>query len=130
MGGASVFLAGAYNAMLHRSPFFSRTLIRATGRALLLSFPSHGLSDPSHVRVHTFFSDAAPCGRRFRIGVVGSPGFYKSYVCPRRVRSLQQAELYGVYGALKAAVGCWLRSVAVGIDNLLRCYSQSLEQRL
>ena len=127
MGGASVFLAGAYNAMLHRSPFFSRTLIRATGTALLLSFPSHGLSDPSHVRVHTFFSDAAPCGRRFRIGVVGSPGFYRSYVCPRWVRSLQQAELYGVYGALKAAAGCRLRSVAVGIDNeAVRVQSASL----
>ena len=113
--------------MLHRSPFFSRTLIRATGTALLLSFPSHGLSDPSHVRVHTFFSDAAPCGRRFRIGVVGSPGFYRSYVCPRWVRSLQQAELYGVYGALKAAVGCRLRSVAVGIDNeAVRVQSASL----
>ena len=127
MGGASVFLAGAYNAMLHRSPFFSRMLIRATGTALLLSFPSHGLSDPSHVRVHTFFSDAAPCGRRFRIRVVGSPGFYRSYVCPRWVRRLHQAELYGVYGALKAAVGCRLRSVAVGIDNeAVRVQSASL----
>ena len=117
MGEASVFLAGAYNAMLHRSPFFSRNLIRATGTALLLSFPAHHLSEPPHVRVHTFFSDAAPCGQRFRIGVVGSPGFYRSYFCPRWVSSLQQAELFGVYGALKAAVGRQLRSVAVGIDN-------------
>ena len=103
--------------MLHRSPFFSRNLIRATGTALLLCFPAHDLSEPPHVRVHTFFSDVAPRGQRFRIGVVGSPGFYRSYVCPRWVSSLQQAELFGVYGALKAAVGCQLRSVAVGIDN-------------
>ena len=115
--GASPFLAGAYIAMLHRSPVFGRHLARATGTVLLLSFPAHTLRAPSHTRVHTFFSDAAPCGERFRIGVVGSPDFYRSYVCPRWVRSLQQAELFGVYGALKAAVGCRLHSVAVGIDN-------------
>ena len=61
------------------------------------------------------------------LGSVVPHGFYRSYVCPRWVHSLQQAELYGVYGALKAAVGCRLRSVAVGIDNeAVRVQSASL----
>ena len=88
LGGASPFLAGPYTAMLHRSPVFDRHLARATGTILLVSFPAHALRTPSHTRIHTFFSDAAPCGERFRIGVVGSPGFYRSYVCLRWVRSL------------------------------------------
>ena len=117
LGGASPFLAGAYTALLRRSPIFGRSLARATGTVLLLSFPAHALRAPSHTRLHTFFSDAAPCGKQFRIGVFGAPGFYKSYVCPRWVRSVQQAELFGVYRTLKAAVGCRLTSVAVGIDN-------------
>ena len=117
LGGASPFLAGAYTALLRRSPIFGRSLARATGTFLLFSFPAHALRAPPHTRRHTFFSDAAPCGKRFRIGVVGAPGFHRSYVCPRWVRSLQQAELFGVYGTLKAVVGCRLTSMAVGIDN-------------
>ena len=117
LGVASPFLVGAYTALLRRSPIFGCSLARATGIVLLFSFPAHALRAPSHTRIHTFCFDAAPCSKRFRIGVVGAPGFYRSYVCPRWVRGLQQAELFGVYGALKAAVGCRLTSVAVGIDN-------------
>ena len=57
--------------------------MRATVAVLLFAFPAHSLRAPSHTRIHTFFFDATPCGKRFKIGVVGSPGFYRSYVCPR-----------------------------------------------
>ena len=117
MGGSSPFVAGAYATMRAGSPFFTRTLIRATAMVLLLSFPSHCLHLPSHTRSHAFFCDAAECGSRFRVGVVGSPGLYRSYLCPQWVHSLQQAELYGAYSALKVAVGCRLHSVVIGIDN-------------
>ena len=116
LAGASPFLAGAYAAMYHRSPFFWPQPGPCHWHRPSSLFPSTH-TPSSHTRVHTFFSDAAPCGARFRVGVVGSPGFYRTYICPRWVHNLQQVELFGVYGALKAAVGCRLHSVAVSIDK-------------
>ena len=54
-----------------------------------------------------FFSDAAERPERaghFRVGVVGLTGTYKSFKCPGWVRTLQQAELWGVYVAMKISV--------------------------
>ena len=63
-----------------------------------------------------FFSDAAERPEhpgRFRVGVVGLTGTYKSFKCPSWVRTLQQAELWGVYVAMKIAVYIY-RNVAGG----------------
>ena len=88
LGGTSPFLAGAYATMAARSAVFSRALVRATGAVLLLSFPPHNFLQHARARMHTVFSDVAPCGHRFRVGVVGGPSSCRDYLCPRWVRNM------------------------------------------
>ena len=49
--------------------------------------------------------------------MVGSPGCYRTRMCPPGITSLQQAELYAAYWAAQIAVYKGARSVAVGVDN-------------
>ena len=51
------------------------------------------------------------------MGVVGSPGCYRTRMCPSWITSLQQAELYAAHWATQIAVYKGVRSVAVGVDN-------------
>ena len=51
------------------------------------------------------------------MGVVGSPGCYRTRMCPSWITSLQQAELYAAYWATQIAVYKGARSVTVGPDN-------------
>ena len=63
------------------------------------------------------FTDAAPEGSGFRVGVVGEKGFYRSMRCPPWVSSLQQAELFAVYMVAKLATYRGHASVGIGSDS-------------
>uniref|UniRef100_A0A7S4D2Q4 Uncharacterized protein n=1 Tax=Eutreptiella gymnastica TaxID=73025 RepID=A0A7S4D2Q4_9EUGL len=119
LAGAAPFLAGWYRSMCAGSHWFTRAMVRSTGTALMLGFPQHALHCATGAckRTFTFFSDAALDGDGFWAGVVGALGIYRSYRCPKWVSSLQQAELYAAYAAMKVAVGNRFHSIAVGIDN-------------
>ena len=73
------------------------------------------------------FADAAPEGERFRIGIVGEKGFYRSSICPEWVASLQQAELFVVYAVAELASYRGFQSVHIGSDsNVARAQINSL----
>ena len=73
--------------------------------ALMLSCLGHSFRARAQMEGMTIFSDAAECRRgRSRVGIVGCCGPYKSYLCLRWIKTLQQGELWGVYVAAKIAV--------------------------
>ena len=73
---------------------FSKALARATTTPFLFTFPSHTMNSPYRYCRMTPFADAAPCKARFRVGLVRWAGIYKHELCPKWVKTLQQAELY------------------------------------
>ena len=106
--GALPFLSGAYQAVQRAAGGMvdlSGTAVRGVGTAIM----------PAHIPRHfpnaktegfVFLSDAAerPKHRgRFRVGLVGLTETYKSFKCPTWIRILPQAELWGVYLAMKIA---------------------------
>ena len=80
-----------------------RALARATATSLLFAFPSHVVDSFRLCKRRTLLADAAPCNSRFRVGLVGSGRLYKHVLCPEWVHTLQQAELYAAYFAIKMA---------------------------
>ena len=116
MGGAVPFLARACRNICAGSLWFTHALARATGKALMLGFPKHDLAKCAAAHKCTFamFSDAAIVDNGFQAGVVGAPGVYRTYLCPKWVKSLKKAELYAAYAATKVAVGSRLQSSLSG----------------
>lgn len=103
LGGAGPFLAGSYralNAATDRVPL-SAALSRGMATSIMLACLGHRFREPTRAKPIILFADAAEEGARFRVGVVGSKGLYRSTLCPRWVRSLQQAELWGILYAAK-----------------------------
>ena len=133
LGGSSPFLAGAYRAMHDTASTgapaqFTRALQRSMALAIMLSCLGHRFHPRAPEGGMTIFSDAAECrSGRFRIGITGRYGPYKSFLCPKWVTTLQQGELWGVYIALKIAVyiaenargkgAAEQRAIAVGTDS-------------
>jgi len=107
-GGAGAFVAGAH-AALHKAQEgsgiidFNARLAKSVGTAVLLAHIPHSF-EPVRTGGWTLFSDAAEDGDRFRVGIVGLRGLYKSVLCPTWIESLQQAELFGIYLAAKLAI--------------------------
>ena len=69
-----------------------------------------------------FFVDAAPTlsavnPLRLRVGVVGGMGYYKSYLCPKWISGLQQAELFALYIGAKIAAYWQQKMVFLGTDS-------------
>ena len=84
---------------------FSKSVQRSMALMLMLSCLGHKFHPCAQREGMTVFSDAAECRHgRFRVGLVGYEGPYKSYLCPKGVTSLQQAELWGIYIAAKIAI--------------------------
>ena len=108
-GGAGPMLAGAYRAVQRAdggAVDFTRAAARGVGTAVMLAHMPHSFAE-AKTEGFIFFSDAAERPERagrFRVGVVGLTGTYKSLKCPGWVRTLQQAELWGVYAAMKLCV--------------------------
>ena len=107
-GGAGAFVAGAHAALTKAEQSdgdvdFGSKLAKAVGTAIMLAHVPHKF-EPASTKGWTFFSDAAEDGERFRVGIVGLRGLYKSMLCPAWVASLQQAELFGIYLAVKLAM--------------------------
>ena len=67
--------------------------------------------------VVTLFTDAAPEGSGFRVGIVGDKGFYRSMHYPPWISSLQQAELFAVYVVAKLATYRGHASVRIGSNS-------------
>ena len=88
------------------SRWFIRALARCTATVLMMGFPKHTLSSATRTAASsiTLFSDVAIRGCEFQVGVVGVRGLHCHYTCPRWITSLQQAELYTAYAAMKVAV--------------------------
>ena len=67
-----------------------------------------------------WFSDAAPeDAGGFRAGVVAVEGVLRSYACPGWVGSLQAAELWAYYLAVKVAVYQGVGALVVGTDSMV-----------
>ena len=84
---------------------FSGTAPRGTGTAIMLAHIPHHFAT-AKTEGFVFFSGAAERPEhpgRFMVGVVGLTGTRKSFNCPKWICSLQQAELWGVYVAMKIA---------------------------
>ena len=116
--GWGAFLAGAYKCMLSEQGFFPRAVAKGVATVLLFSLVPQQADVRSRggggAEGPVLFVDAAEEGTRFRVGVVGSPGMYRSKLCPRWVRTLQQAELMGIWEEAKIAAyrGWW--AIVVG----------------
>ena len=117
--GAAPFLAGACRQIGAGRSHFTRALVRSLGTVIAFSAPPLRIPRRHHRRTSVFFSDAAEAPGGFRVGVVGSPGCYRTRMCPPWITSLQQAELFAAYWASQTAVYKGARSVAVavGVDN-------------
>ena len=106
MGGAGPFLAGSYralNAATDGVPL-SRALSRGIASSIMLACLGHRFRRAPSATPIVLFSDAAEEGSRFRVGVVGKEGLHRTTLCPKWVRSLQQAELWGILYAAKLGV--------------------------
>ena len=82
--GLGAFLAGAYSSLQRGFGLFWRGVAKGVATVLLFScIPQQadplGQSDTAPWEV---FTDAAPEGSGFRVGVVGEKGFYRSQRCP------------------------------------------------
>ena len=85
-----------------------RGLSRSIASALIISLIPQRFPVPMHATRDLLFVDAAPAPTatntlRFRIGVVGQVGCYRSYICLRRLNTLQQAEIFALYTGIKIA---------------------------
>ena len=63
------------------------------------------------------FTDAAPEGSGFRVGIVEEKGFCRSLRRPPWIDSLQQVELFAVYVVTKLASYRGCESVRIGFDS-------------
>ena len=86
--GVGAFLAGGYKSMLSERGHFTRAVAKGVATMLLFSLipqktDMRGRRGYREGRV--LFVDAAEDGDRFRLGLVGDVGFYKSCLCPRWV---------------------------------------------
>ena len=108
-GGAGTFTAGIYRALHGAEGTKVRvptSALRGIGVGVMLAHMPHKFPHGQKTGF-TFFSDTAERPERqgaYRVGVVGLTGVHRSYKCPRWVASLQQAELWGLYLALKICV--------------------------
>ena len=94
--GLGAFLAGAYTALQRGQGLFRRGVAKGVATVLLFSCVPQA-ADPlgsCDVAPWEVFTDAAPEGSGFRVGIVGEKGFYRSMRCPPWISSLQQAELF------------------------------------
>ena len=122
--GVGPFLAGAYRAVrgggdrVSMTANLTRSLVTAFALGHMSAFAEPRGGAPR--RWEGWFSDAAPEGKeRFRAGVVAVDGVLRSYVCPAWVKSLQAAELWAVYLAVKVAVYRGVGALAVGTDSMV-----------
>lgn len=117
---AGPFMATAY-AML-RSSFLPRLLPRAVWRSLLQALlfamlPVRARSPPPPLCMPLVFCDAAPCAASFLVGVWRHTSFGSVTQVPSWVRSVQDAEMYAVFHAIRQIIHRKLSSVCVVTDN-------------
>ena len=117
VGASSPILAGAYAAMHVHSHVFPRALARATSTSLLFALSSHTVQLGHPTRRVTIFAYAAPCGSRFRIGLVARKGVYKQQHSSAWLQTLQHVELYAAYNAIPLAAYRKESAICVGIDD-------------
>ena len=134
--GLSCFMAGSYRALEAGSRVFTRGMARGLGTVLVFSAVAHTYP-PERPKNPTaehsprtdgiqFFTDAAEEGRGFRVVIVGAT-LHRSSRCPQWIRTLQQAEFYGVYMACKMAVYMGWKVVTVGTDSeVSRCQTMGM----
>ena len=117
----SHFLARAYQAADFAEGKMTRGLSRSIASALMFSlltqFPVPVQVTRNHLFVDAALAPSATNPSRFRVGVVGKVGYYKSYICPRWINTLQQAELFALYTGIKIAAYQNLSMVTLGTDN-------------
>ena len=112
--GLGAFLAGAYTTLRQ-----GQGVAKGVATVLLFSCVPQA-ADPLGDCGQTpweVFTDAAPEGSGFRVGIVGEVGFYRFVRCPPWVLSLQQAELFAVYMVAKLATYRGYASVRIGSDS-------------
>ena len=117
--GLGAFLVGAYTALRQGKGLFGRGVAKGVATVLLFSCVPQA-ADPlcdCGQAPWEVFTDAAPEGSGFRVGIVGEVGFYRSMRCPAWVSSLQQAELFAVYMVAKLATYRGYASVTIGSDS-------------
>ena len=118
----SRFLAGAYQAADFAEGKMTRGLSRSIASALMFSLLPQRFPVPMQATKDLLFVDAAPAPTaknplRFHIGEVGQVGYYRSYICPRWVHTLQQAKLFALYTGIKIAAYQRLRMITLGTDS-------------
>ena len=82
--GLGAFLAGAYAALQRGQGLFGRGVAKGVATVLLFSCVPQA-TDPlgsCDAAPWEVFTDAAPEGSSFRVGIVGGKGFYRSMRCP------------------------------------------------
>ena len=117
--GLGAFPAGAYRGLQSGKGVFGRGVCKGVATVLLFSCVPQRCDPPGPGGRGAWevFVDAAPEGKRFRLGIVGGGDYYRSEVCPPWVDSLQQAELYALYIVIKLASYRGFERIRVGSDS-------------
>ena len=82
--GLGAFLAGAYRGLQSGKGVFGRGVCKGVATVLLFSCVPQRCDPPGPGGRGAWevFVDAAPEGKRFRLGIVGGGDYYRSEVCP------------------------------------------------
>ena len=117
--GSTPFLVGAYGQVYAGHSHFTRALARSlAATAIICVVPPTHMPQQSHTQTHTYLSDAAEGQRGYTVGVVGALGCYRTHlVAPSWITTLQQAELFEGYWAMKIKVYKGSHSMATRVDN-------------